>query len=664
MNADEVLKIIEQALLSRPLSPVEQLILRQSWLRQSYSEIAQHSTYSNNQLKEVGSQLWSELSEVLGQKVTKKNFPLILSQYQQGEGKKGWESESQTPQTWRPGDRENENPPSVPQTPLEFPGAPVPPDSPLYIYRPPIEQLVCNHISQPGCVIRIKAPRNMGKSSLLNRIMTEARTLDYRTVSLDFQEAEEAVFGSLNKFLRWFCANLSRCLHLSPRLDDYWDEELGSKVSCRIYIEGYLLERIDSPLVLALNEVNRVFEHPQIAQDFLPMLRFWHEQARVAENWQKLRVVVVHTTEIYIPLKINQSPFNVGLSIKLPPFNQEQIQELARRYGLDWSNNNYSQQLIAMVGGHPYLVNMALYHLCQGGISLEELLQTAPTQAGIYTDHLRSHLTMLRDEPELALALQQVVSQEGSITLETMTQRELPSAIAAYKLESMGLVELEGNQVRSSCQLYRIYFRQQLQEEQEMYLRMVQLEQQKQEIQRLYNIDELTQLPNEHYFTQYLEAEWPQHRGVQPLSVILCNVDYFRFYNDAHGDLAGDVVLKQIARVIRNWVNKKNAFVARYRGDEFAVILPQTGTKIATEIAENLRQGIKTLEIAYAHPRFSGFPSKVLTFSLGLAITVPSPDISPRMLMTAAREALSESKLLERDRITIKFVDNDLEFRI
>ncbi|NES25409.1 MAG: diguanylate cyclase, partial [Symploca sp. SIO3E6] len=259
----------------------------------------------------------------------------------------------------------------------------------------------------------------------------------------------------------------------------------------------------------------------------------------------------------------------------------------------------------------------------------------------------------------LALALQQVVGREESITIESLSQRELPSAIAAYKLESMGLVELEGNQVRTSCQLYRIYFRQQLQEEQEMYLRMLQLEQQNQEIQRLYNIDELTQLPNRHYFNQYLAAEWQQNTGVQPLSIILCNVDYFRFYNDAHGDLAGDVVLKQIARAIRNWVNHKNAFVARYRGDEFAVILPQTDTKAATRIADNLREGIKTLEIAYAHPRFSGFPSKVLTFSLGVATTVPNPEISTGMLIAAAQAALSESKLLERDRITVKFVDSD-----
>ncbi|HEY9708329.1 MAG TPA: AAA-like domain-containing protein, partial [Oculatellaceae cyanobacterium] len=179
------------------------------------------------------------------------------------------------------------------QMSLEFPSGPVPINSPFYINRPPIEELTYQEISKPGSVIEIKAPRKMGKSSLLIRIIAHAIQVGYKTVSLDFQEADDAIFYSLNKFLRWFCANISRQLNLKPLLDDYWDEDMGSKVSCTIYFEGYLLEQIDCPVVLALNEVNRVFEHPNIAQDFLPLLRFWHEQAKQVETFQKLRLVVV-----------------------------------------------------------------------------------------------------------------------------------------------------------------------------------------------------------------------------------------------------------------------------------------------------------------------------------------------------------------------------------
>ena len=120
----------------------------------------------------------------------------------------------------------------------------------------------------------------MGKSSLLHRVIAHTQAHNYQTVYIDFQEADNVVFTSLDKFLRWFCANISRQLHLTPKIDDYWDEDMGSKVSCKIYFETYLLPQIYSPMVLALNEVNRIFEYPTIARDFLPMLRFWHEVAQ------------------------------------------------------------------------------------------------------------------------------------------------------------------------------------------------------------------------------------------------------------------------------------------------------------------------------------------------------------------------------------------------
>lgn len=448
MNIDEIVETVEKTILYRPLNPLERLILRHSWLGQDYKEMTQNARYGSNYIKEVGSQLWRELSDALGQKVTKKNIHIILSHHQSN-------------QTIEPENREEQQltselePNNVLRAnhKIKYPSEPVPFNSPLYVSRPPIEELAYREIHKPGCVIRIKAPRKMGKSSLLNQIIAHSSEKGYKIVYLDFQEAEQAVFASLDKFLRWFCANVSRSLNLSTKLEEYWDEDMGSKVSCKIYFEGYLLEEIDRPIVLALNEVNRVFEHSTIAQDFLPMLRFWHEQGQAVETWQKLRLIVVHSTEVYIPLKINQSPFNVGLSIQLPPFNLEQVKDLAQRYGLNWANTNEAQKLMEIVGGHPYLVSIALYHLCRREITLDELLQTAPTQAGIYRDYLRSHLAMLRNEPSLTSAFQQVVSKNKSVILE---------AIAAYKLESMGLVQLEGNLARLSCELYRLYFREQL----------------------------------------------------------------------------------------------------------------------------------------------------------------------------------------------------------
>ncbi|WP_223280295.1 AAA-like domain-containing protein [Nostoc sp. PA-18-2419] len=452
---EELLEAVEKILQNKPLDSIEWFVLYQSWLGKTYDEMAEGTGYGRNYIKQVGSQLWQDLSQAAGERVTKKNLHLVLSKYSQGIS---WQQNQPEQQFNRESRFTSLYPNIFSVGKIEFPSGPLAVDSPLYINRPPIEELICKEILHPGCLIRIKAPRKMGKSSLLNRMIAYAKEQGYQIVYLDFQEADQEVFTSLDKFLRWFCVYVSRQLNLLACLDDFWDIEMGSKVSCKIYFEAYILQYIASnPVVLALNEVQRVFEHHNIAQDFLPMLRFWHEQAKQDPIWQKLRMVVVHTTEIYIPLKLNQSPFNVGITITLPPFSLKQVQDLALRYGLDWAADLLGAQrlapLQAMVGGHPYLVNLALYHLSGQEITLELLLETASTSAGIYTQYLRELLGLLQKEPQLMSAMQQVIASDQKVKLD---------ALAAYKLESMGLVQINGDQVSLMCELYRLYFSQQL----------------------------------------------------------------------------------------------------------------------------------------------------------------------------------------------------------
>jgi hypothetical protein len=139
--------------------------------------------------------------------------------------------------------------------------------------------------------------------------------------------------------------------------------------------------------------------------------------------------------------------------VKLPGFNLEQVQQLANCYGLDWKSDvsakNFAVLLMEMVGGHPYLIRLALDALCSQEIAPEQLLVEAPTQGGIYSTHLRHHWDNLQKQPELANAMKQVISSEQEVQLEP---------IQAYKLESMGLVNLVGNEAKPSCELYRQYF--------------------------------------------------------------------------------------------------------------------------------------------------------------------------------------------------------------
>ncbi|MEQ8758071.1 MAG: AAA-like domain-containing protein [Coleofasciculus sp. G1-WW12-02] len=353
------------------------------------------------------------------------------------------ETTLETPSAWERADHY-----PLPTAMPELPEGQVDLASVFYVERPPIETRTCNTIIQPGSLIRIKATRQMGKTSLMARILYHASQQRYRTVALSFQLAEGKVFADIDKFLRWFCASVGRRLRLPNQVNEYWDDIFGSKDNCTAYFEEYLLETIDSPLVLGLDEVDCIFQYPEIAADFFGLLRAWHEDAKNRDIWKKLRLVVVHSTEVYVPMDINQSPFNVGLSVELPELTPQQVFDLAKLHGLDWQFNQV-EQLMAMVAGHPYLVRLALYHIAQQDIGLEELLGTAPTESGLYSDHLRRHLWNLQQHPELAAAMQQVVMANTPVRLESA---------AAFKLHSMGLVDLHGNDVTPRCNLYRQYF--------------------------------------------------------------------------------------------------------------------------------------------------------------------------------------------------------------
>ena len=334
----------------------------------------------------------------------------------------------------------------------ELPEGPVDLASVFYVERPPVESRCYETILHTGALIRIKAPRQMGKTSLLDRICDQAKQRYYKVVRLNFLKAEEAIFSSLDRFLRWFCAFISQELKLPGQPKDYWDEDRGSIVNCTTYFQEQVLEQINHPIVLALDEVDRIFQFQEVAQGFFPMLRSWHEEAATIEVWEQLRLIVAHSTEDYGPLDINQSPFNVGLPIELTEFTPEQVLDLIQRHQLD-KIPGLLDQLMAIVGGHPYLIRLALCQLAWQFVTLDQLLQEAATDAGIYKDHLRRHLDTFQHYSGLAAVFSEVITAVEPPRLETMQ---------AYKLYSMGLVKRLGDRVTPRCQLYRDYFRERL----------------------------------------------------------------------------------------------------------------------------------------------------------------------------------------------------------
>ena len=171
------------------------------------------------------------------------------------------------------------------------------------------------------------------------------------------------------------------------------------------------------------------------------------------------------------------------------------------------------------------------------------------------------------------------------------------------------------------------------------------------ELYRLANLDGLTQIANRRRFDEYLFQEWRQMaEKKQPLSLIFCDVDFFKRYNDEYGHALGDDCLRQLAQAMSRAVVRPTDLVARYGGEEFAVILPNTNTSAAARVAEAIAREVQCLKIVHAGSE----ASKYVTLSIGVASTVPTPPYAPDYLIALADMALYDVKKQGRARILLK----------
>ncbi len=178
-----------------------------------------------------------------------------------------------------------------------------------------------------------------------------------------------------------------------------------------------------------------------------------------------------------------------------------------------------------------------------------------------------------------------------------------------------------------------------------------QLEAANQALQKLANVDGLTGVANRRHFDQYLNSQWLSLAQEQAqLSLILCDIDYFKLYNDKYGHPAGDMCLQRVAGVLSQSAEKIQGFVARYGGEEFALIMPYTSATGAVRVAASMQAGIRELEIIHTE---SGV-SQYVTLSLGVGTTIPTFESSAHDLIQIADKALYQAKAQGRNRIILK----------
>lgn len=190
----------------------------------------------------------------------------------------------------------------------------------------------------------------------------------------------------------------------------------------------------------------------------------------------------------------------------------------------------------------------------------------------------------------------------------------------------------------------------------ERYLAAEQLEAANQELERLSFSDSLTQVANRRRFDEQLHTLWHLHvRERKPLSIILCDVDFFKQYNDSYGHVMGDEALKQIALAFTQVANRNSDCVARYGGEEFGIILPNTPQAGAMLIAERIHQKIHSLAIDHAYSEVSDH----LTVSLGIVTCIPEPEDVPEQIVALADSALYQAKAKGRNQTSF-YTENEL----
>lgn len=171
------------------------------------------------------------------------------------------------------------------------------------------------------------------------------------------------------------------------------------------------------------------------------------------------------------------------------------------------------------------------------------------------------------------------------------------------------------------------------------------------ELYRMANTDDLTQLHNRRSFDQHLIKHcFQQRKSTHSLALFLCDVDFFKAYNDHYGHQQGDACLQRVAQELLTVLPSKDALLARYGGEEFALVYHNCSASLATELSNQIHEAILALQLRHEGTRQKGY----LSVSLGLAIAPPNASIQPQQLIEFADQALYKAKEGGRNHTVIK----------
>ncbi len=321
--------------------------------------------------------------------------------------------------------------------------------TPIYISRSQLEQRCSKIVQTPGSLLHIRGPRQIGKTTLMAKTATQS---GMSAVILNLKLADSQLTQHLGDFLQWLCQAVAQTLG-QPTLDhsDRQPDQITDSFGCTLYFQS-LLSDLNEPLVLAFDEVDVLLKSPEIATNFFNLIRAWHELAQYGQDhshiWRQLRIIMVHSSEIYLSDWEAELPLTFGTVVDVPNFTQAQVNELSQHYGLE-RPDAVAERLTHFLNGKPYLTQLALHHLQTYPSSVEQLTNSYLSPDSIFAEHLLYYLTLLQQHPDLLDSYQQVVQADQPILLPPLQ---------AFKLSRLGLTIGQGQMALPLCHLYRVYF--------------------------------------------------------------------------------------------------------------------------------------------------------------------------------------------------------------
>jgi hypothetical protein len=270
---------------------------------------------------------------------------------------------------------------------------------------------------------------------------------------LDFQGLfDQPANLSYDEFFRYLAYAIAlRARIKTADLDAIWQTPFGARFRLTQVIDELLLSRAEDRILLVIDEAD-VLLHTAFYTDFFGLLRAWHNRRAFEPRWTKLDIVLVISTHPSLLIDDpRQSPFNVGLEIKLEDFDESQLRELNEKHGRPLQTSEI-QSVTSLLGGHPYLIRQALYTLRCEGMTWAELAAGADKPNGPFGAHLRYYWEQLDKDPECVQAVKDLLRRDIC-----------PPGPILMRLESAGVVAVSNDgQCVFRYGLYRRFFRNQL----------------------------------------------------------------------------------------------------------------------------------------------------------------------------------------------------------